>query len=347
MAKMLRLLAIPFFLIGSLIWLRANIQSPETQPPSPTNTKLTYNHNRRTFPKKLWQTSRTFESPGNEVAIQSWLDKNPNHRYERITQQNDEEYVRSSERLPPAAVSTLLQLKDGMLRADLVQYLFLYAEGGVYTDLDTVCLKPITSWIPASIKEEDVNLVIGIEGDCLGGDLIDGFSHCVQFATWTLMVKPGHVIMESIMNHVVAQIGALAATQNTTIANISASYMDVMDTTGPGVYTATIYNGLSEISGTDVTSANFTGMTAPRLIGDVLVLPVTSFGAGLPHSNAGLTMDPAALVQHQFMGSWKGGRPMRAEPHEFLQAVHRSEQMPPQSVEVREMQTVQDADLAT
>ena len=88
--------------------------------------------------------------------------------------------------------------------------------------------------------------------------------------------------------------------------------MDVMDTTGPGVFSSSIYDGLSMASGTNVTSQNFTGMASPAMIGDVLILPITSFGAGIGHSGAGGTGDEAALVEHRFAGSWKHDHPMES-----------------------------------
>lgn len=83
-----------------------------------------------------------------------------------------------------------------------------------------------------------------------------------------------------------------------------------MDTTGPGVFAASVYKGLSIASGTNVTSANLTGLTSPKLIGDILILPVTAFAAGTGHSHAGSTSDEAALVHHLFRGSWKADHPM-------------------------------------
>ena len=88
-----------------------------------------------------------------------------------------------------------------MLQADLVQYLFLLENGGIYTDLDTICLKPIDTWIPSEYKDK-ANLVLGVEGDSLGDELIDGFTYHVQFATWTMMVKPGHFVMQMIVDRV-------------------------------------------------------------------------------------------------------------------------------------------------
>lgn len=235
---------------------------------------------------------------------------NKEQRYELITKENGESYAREHFSHRPDLLTDFLSLQDGMLRADFVQYLFLFAEGGMYTDLDTICLKPISQWIPEHMKSK-VNLVFGIEGDSLGGGLIAGFSHPVQFATWTILTKPRHMIMGMIIDRVHRQLRGLAQVQNTTIDRIKASYMDVMDTTGPGVFAESIYHGLSLITGTNVTSSNMTGMTEPRLFGDVLILPVTAFGAGLSHSNAGPITDEQALVQHIFAGSWKADHPMK------------------------------------
>ena len=41
---------------------------------------------------------------------------------------------------------------------------------------------------------------------------------------------------------------------------------------------------MSEGTGTEISYLNITGMTEPRLFGDVLVLPIDGFGAGQPHS---------------------------------------------------------------
>lgn len=262
------------------------------------------------FPRKLWQTSPNNANVGSEPNVQQWLTANPSHRYERITAANGDDYVREHYAHDPNIVATFTELRDGMLRADLVQYLFLLAEGGVYTDMDTTCLKPIDRWVPTQYTDA-ADLVLGIEGDSLGGDLISGFTYPVQFATWTMMVKPGHFILRMIVERVISQLHALAQRQNTTIAGIEAGYMDVMDTTGPGIFSQTIYQGLSELSGKEVDPSSLTGMKEPRLFGNVLVLPVTSFGAGLAHSNAGEVTDPDALVHHMFAGTWKGDHPMR------------------------------------
>ena len=158
----------------------------------------------RDFPKKIWQTARTdlLRLPHDvQTSIVSWYTQNPGYRYESFTQENGKSYVAEHYTHKPHIAETFAAIKDGMLQADLVQYLFLLESGGIYTDLDTICLKPIDTWIPLEYKDK-ANLVLGIEGDSLGDGLIDGFTYPVQFATWTMMVKPGHFVMEMIVNRV-------------------------------------------------------------------------------------------------------------------------------------------------
>lgn len=261
------------------------------------------------FPRQIWQTARTnlpSLDPSTQTSIKSWMDQNADHLYTLITAERGHSYVEEHFAHRPDLVADFLAIQDPMLRADLVQYLFLLTDGGIYTDLDTICLKPISDRIPPSFNKADMNLILGIEGDALGGPLIPGFSHPVQFATWTMAVKPGHFMIEMIISRVISQLHALAESQGTTISGIEAGYMDVMDTTGPGVFAESVYAGLSQITDSSVTSVNLTSMTEPRLFGDVLVLPITSFGAGLLHSNARGVDDERALVQHLFAGTWKG-----------------------------------------
>lgn len=198
-----------FTVIGLIIWSYSIFTFSRKSRPVlitqsvPSGSQQIYNNQAKRigFPSKIWQTSRTFDNPSLDPSVESWLQKNPGHRYERITQRNDANYLRETITSNQHLLDTALSLQDGMLRADLIQYIFLDAEGGTYTDMDTICLKPIDLWLSDDLKSR-ANLVIGIEGDCLGGELIPGFSQCVQFATWTMMVKPGHFVLKIILDHV-------------------------------------------------------------------------------------------------------------------------------------------------
>ena len=259
------------------------------------------------FPLKIWQTAKnavTALSIDTQWTIQTWIEQNPKHRYEMISDGSSESLIEQTFRQKPEIVRDFLAIQDPVLRADIFRYLVLYAHGGIYTDVDTVCLKPFDTWVPAAFKDK-ANVIVGIEGDSLGGPIIEGFSHPVGIGQWTLAAKPGHFMLERVIESVLSRLHMLAEKQNSTISTLHPSYKDVMDTTGPGVFTECIYQELSIVTGTNVSSSNLTDLTEPRLIGDVLILPVTAFAAGVPHSNAKGVEDESALVQHLFAGSWK------------------------------------------
>ena len=260
------------------------------------------------FPLKIWQTSKSGVIPQDQETqwhIQTWIEQNPNHRYEMATDGSCQIYVRDTFAHKPEIVHHFLALQDPVMRADFLRYLFLYGSGGIYSDLDTICLRPFDTWIPAGFKNK-TNLIIGIEGDSLGGPMIPGFSHHVGLGQWTLAAKPGHVMLERMIESVLSGLTMLAERQNRTLADFEASYQDVIDTTGPGAFSKCVYHELSLATGSNFTSSNLTGLTEARLIGDVLILPVTAFANGVPHSNAKGPEDEGALVQHLFHGSWKG-----------------------------------------
>ena len=41
-----------------------------------------------------------------------------------------------------------------------------------------------------------------------------------------------------------------------------------------------VFEGLSHVTSTNFTYLKVTGLTAPRLVGDVLFLPINAFGSG-------------------------------------------------------------------
>lgn len=259
------------------------------------------------FPRKIWQTSKT--SPAglgddDRKAILSWFKINQKHRYEIVTQHSAESYVRENYAHRPDIAEIFMDLQDPILRADLIRYLVLLGDGGVYSDIDTMSLKPIDDWVPTAYQK-DANLVVGIEYDTLGGGRWVDWTLDLQFATWAILAKPGHLFMEITVDRVIERLKKLALKQERAISQIKASFHEVLDTTGPALFTQAVLEGLSYTTGTNFTSANLTGLTEPRLVGDVLILPINAFGSGQQHSNSGSPESDTALVQHLFKGSWK------------------------------------------
>ncbi|TAQ86204.1 hypothetical protein B7494_g5470 [Chlorociboria aeruginascens] len=278
-----------------------NIHSP-TAPKDLSALKL------KEFPRKHWQTWKTsitnIEDEMLIGAIKSWRELNPDIRYETLSDMAQETYVRNAYAKRPNVVETFLAIQDPIVRADFVRYLILLADGGVYSDVDTKALKPISKWLTPK-QQEEVGFVLGVEIDEPGvmwADWADNFVFCQS----TMMSKPGHPILEILVWNILRTITEKADEQNTSISKIKFSFQDVLRISGPKAFSDAVFTYLTTASGTNVDRGNFTGLTSPRQVGDVLVLPVNAFVPGQPHSNSGAVTDATALVQHLGMGSWRG-----------------------------------------
>lgn len=51
-----------------------------------------------------------------------------------------------------------------VMRADFLRYLLLAVEGGVYSDADTIMVRPVREWVPDEYKDK-AKIIVGIEGD--------------------------------------------------------------------------------------------------------------------------------------------------------------------------------------
>jgi hypothetical protein len=92
----------------------------------------------RDFPEKIWQTWKVDPlslEPRELARAQSWLHKNPGYRYEVLTDSNDVHYVETRYGPfglnRPDIVYIYRQITAKIVRADMLRYLVMYAEGGV------------------------------------------------------------------------------------------------------------------------------------------------------------------------------------------------------------------------
>lgn len=80
-----------------------------------------------------------------------------------------------------------------VLKADLVRYLLVFTFGGVYTDTDTICLKPIRNW---GDGKPDISLIVGVEADAKDiPDWEKSYGRQLQMVQWTFAAAPGHPVL--------------------------------------------------------------------------------------------------------------------------------------------------------
>ncbi|KAI4226282.1 MAG: hypothetical protein L6R40_008297 [Gallowayella cf. fulva] len=237
--------------------------------------------------------------------VRTWMDLNPEHRYELLTDGGAETYVKDNFPDDSRIVDTYMALGDFILRADLIRYLALLKDGGVYNDLDVGCNVPIDRWIPPMFKDK-TSVVIGIEGD---NDFGKGGSKLFGFVNWTLMARRDQPFMRYLIDRVIRNLHQATSKHNETLGTLKLYRQEVLDVTGPGALTQTVFRYLSEKTDTTVTAQNFTKIKRPRLVEGILVLPINAFGAGHQVRWCGAEEDGSALIHHYFAGSWKGSHP--------------------------------------
>ena len=195
------------------------------------------------------------------------------------------------------------------MKSDLLRYLILDVEGGVYTDSDTVALKAIDNWVPPDLRDQ-VRLIVGIEFDRRDDGPWADIPHDLQFCQWTIAAAPGHPVFPKMVARVLQSVKELSETHGRVVDQLEPTSFEVMNSTGPAAWTDVVFEQLQEYDPTLNTTKDLSFMTAPKLYGDILVLPIDGFGMGQSHSHS--TQDDentpeGALVKHLFRGSWRDG----------------------------------------
>ncbi|KAH7413069.1 hypothetical protein BKA64DRAFT_557059, partial [Cadophora sp. MPI-SDFR-AT-0126] len=253
------------------------------------------------FPKKIWQSGSQSMKEDWVKQTETWTSTNKDWNYELLTEDTTTLFVEDSFHDRPALLAFWRDLNVPFLRAVFVRYLTMLAKGGVFSDLDTSCIKPVEEWIPLRFEERVINAVIGIEYDDSASNV---FGRPVNFCQRMMMAKPGHRIFEAVVARVVYHFDYLARMQNTDIADLNIGEEDLMDATGLGVFTDAVMESLSYAMGRKVEWSEVQDLQEPKLFGDVLILPINGFGSGQMHSHSSDPNYGDVLAQHHSDKSW-------------------------------------------
>lgn len=136
------------------------------------------------LPRKIWQIFSTpahsTSKPPNSIDPKSlgdttsWIGLNPGYQYELLGAASADAFVVRHFSHDKAVMQTYFALQNPGLKTDLLRYLVLWVEGGVYADLDTWAIKPVDLWVPAPLQGR-VRAVVGLEWDQLDGEPWPGF----------------------------------------------------------------------------------------------------------------------------------------------------------------------------
>lgn len=259
----------------------------------------------RTFsdsiPKKIWYK---LGPSGLTAQVKEWTDtcirSNPNYEFQFLTDFSGDSYVKTKFAERPDIVETYLGLVVPILKADLLRYLILYAEGGIWSDLDVTCADiPIDEWVPPQYKN-NATLVFGWEFD-IGWD----FGFVRQFATWTMMAKPGSPHIMRVIEDILQGLHDKAEENNVPLSGLTKEMTgEVVDMTGPRRLTRSVFSSLEKTFDMKIDHNSISELIQPKLLGDLLMLPGYSFAASSNRYPRKEDEGPH-LVTHHYAGTWK------------------------------------------
>ncbi|KAL2121182.1 hypothetical protein VTJ04DRAFT_5209 [Mycothermus thermophilus] len=278
------------------------------------------------FPRKIWQTWKVnplrFEERDLNTA-RTWLAKNPDYRYEVLTDDNDMRYVEwhfgPNGFNRPDIVQFYRDVKAAIVKADLLRYLIMYAEGGVYADIDVEALKPVSKFIPDRYNEKDIDMVVGVEID-----EPDWKDHPIlgpksrSFCQWTFMCKPQLPVMMRLIERIMSWLNGVAKEQGVPLSEVDLDFDQIISGTGPSAFTEAIMAEMElhkEDPNLKIDWDLFHDLQESRVVSRVLVLTVEAFAAGQGHSDSGNHEARAALVRHHYHASnWPSRHPRYSHP---------------------------------
>lgn len=162
------------------------------------------------IPHKIWQLwihPIKRPSPDLRESSNTWIDLNPgfDYVYAVLNDSSAETYVQEVFKDRQDIVDAFTRANETIQKADLLRYLWLLEEGGVYSDLDARCAKPVRDWIPTQYRSS-TGLVIGIEIDDYFEGHYDPEVPYIQLCQWTIMARPHHPTMAKVIDTVIARL---------------------------------------------------------------------------------------------------------------------------------------------
>lgn len=264
------------------------------------------------FPAYIWQTWKY--DPSSVWFIDdlrspeaSWTEMHPGFVHQVITDDTQRHLIKYYFASIPEVVEAYEALPLAVLKADFFRYLVLLARGGIYSDIDTTALRPAPEWLPEDLDQSTIGLVVGIEADPDRPDWEEWYSRRVQFCQWTIQAKPGHPVLRDIVAYITEETLRMKRAKR-----LSKKKMDktIVEFTGPAAWTDAVfryfnnpdYFNIEPGSSRNVSYEDFTNQEEHRKVGDVVVLPITSFSPGVGQMGSKDLDDPMAFVQHDFGG---------------------------------------------
>jgi alpha 1,6-mannosyltransferase len=255
------------------------------------------------IPKTIWyKVGPKGLNENTKKWTNSCIGQNPEHRATFMTDQTSHSFVIERFGDRPDLLKVFTEMTIPIVKADLIRYLLLFSEGGMWADLDVSCEGvAIDDWVPLQYKEK-AGLVVGWEFDVGWGP-----NFVRQLQTWTIMAKPGTVHLWKVIEDIILAVEEAAKSHNVPIDGLTLDMVgDIVDLTGPRRFTRSVLASLESQMKEEIEPSTIANLLEPKLVGDVLIMPGYAFAASA-NNYSEYTDKPLGptFVQHHYAGSWK------------------------------------------
>lgn len=148
----------------------------------------------RKIPRIIFQTweSKDFE-PEFQAIVDIWKKLNPSYKYVIHDKLDREEFIRAH--FPVSVYNAYCKIVPGAFKADLWRYCVLYIHGGVYTDVDMLCMGKLDDFISC-----DTDMVVPVD---LNTSVHEG---CHNLSNGFFAVKPRCEILLQCITRIVHNV---------------------------------------------------------------------------------------------------------------------------------------------
>lgn len=268
------------------------------------------------FPAYIWQAWKfglnddRFEEKYREGETQ-WAHKNPGFVHELFNDDTAHTIIKYLYHQIPEIEETYIKLPEVILKMDFFRYLILYAKGGVYADIDTYPLQPIPNWIPDNVSPNELGMIFAIETDSNSPNWKQEVHRRLQFGQFVIQSKPGHPILREVIARIVESttIKSLDGEKLKLNALPHKKSLEISKWTGSGIWTDVVFHYFNDYIQSSiyqkVTWKDFHNLEVPKLVSDILILPILSFASEISIPKDGKISDPIAFVKHYAANIWK------------------------------------------
>ncbi|KAI5964496.1 och1 [Candida theae] len=301
------------------------LKTPSSQ--ASIRDKLTYLYpydSESKFPAYIWQSWKhglnddRFDEKFRQGESQ-WAFKNPGFVHELFNDDTAHTVIKYLYSQVPEVVETFELLPETIMKMDFFKYLILYAKGGVYADIDTYPLQPIPNWTPENVSPMDIGVIIAIESDSSSPEWRKEQIRRLQFGQFVIQAKPGHPILREAIAEIIEQtslkqlenMASSGAAPLKLNGNTNERSLKISQWTGSAIWTDVVFKYFNDYIQSSVfqkvTWKDFHNLQTPKLVSDILVLPVKSFASDVEVPKDGKIEDPLAFVKHYAAKIWKSG----------------------------------------